>query len=67
MSGAFDAVAVADELAEIARLTRDADTAARLLNLVRRLLAGADLEADDGDGGGELPAGCGPEWRSAAA
>lgn len=59
MRGEFDPVDLADELAEIARATRDPATATRLLDLTQRLLAGAGLEEDD-DGGGEMPNG----WRA---
>jgi hypothetical protein len=45
---------LADELAEIARTTTDAQAGARLMEVVERLLVEAGLLRGD-EGGGELP------------
>ena len=55
MSGTIDTLALAHELAEIARTTTDAETGRRLIELVNRLLVAAGLPPDDAEGGGELP------------
>ena len=54
MSEAIDPLALADELAEIARTTRDPLTGQRLMSLVRRLMEQAGLPPDEA-GGGEPP------------
>lgn len=59
----FDLLDLADEIAEIARVTVDPRTARQLLHLVSRILARAGLagldddDDDDGDGGGDEPPG----------
>ncbi len=53
----FNILPVADEIAEIARTTRDPETARLLMELVHRLLEEAGLPKDDEPGGGELPNG----------
>jgi hypothetical protein len=50
---------LADELAEIARTTTDAQTGVRLMEVVERLLAEAGL-LRGGEGGGEPPS----DWQS---
>lgn len=60
MSDSPDPVELADELAEIARTTRDPLTGQRLMSVVRRLLGQAGLPSDEA-GGGEPP---GPPWVS---
>jgi hypothetical protein len=52
-----DIVGLAEELAEIARTTRDAVTGARLMHVVDRLLEEAGLPPPDDAGGGETPTG----------
>lgn len=52
----IDLVKLADELAEIARTTRDAQTGERIMLVVERLLVSVGL-SEDGQGGGELPSG----------
>ena len=49
-----DLVELADELAEIARTTRDPATGQRLMSVVKRLLELAGLPPED-EGGGEPP------------
>lgn len=54
MSEAIEPLELADELAEIARTTRDPLTGQRLMSLVRRLMEQAGLPPDEA-GGGEPP------------
>jgi len=54
MSEEIDPLELADELAEIARTTRDSITGERLMSLVRRLMEQAGLPPDEA-GGGEPP------------
>ena len=54
MSEEMDPLRLADELADIARTTRDPVTAQRLMSLVARLMEQAGLPPDEA-GGGEPP------------
>jgi hypothetical protein len=53
MAMKLDPMELADELVEIARTTRDAQTGDLLMAIVERLLTEAGLP--DADGGGEMP------------
>ncbi len=55
MSEPTDIADLADELAEIARKTADGETGRLLMELVHRLWTDAGLDADEEQGGGELP------------
>ena len=55
MTNSIDPVALADEIAEIARTTNDRETGRRLLELVNKLLEAAGLPDNDEGGGDGLP------------
>ena len=58
MNNSSDMVDLANEIAEIARTTTDADTGHRLMRLVHRLLTEAGLDPEpgqDGPSAGALP------------
>jgi hypothetical protein len=55
MADRIEITDLADELAEIAKKTRDPETGRLLMELVHRLWTDVGLDAEEGQGGGELP------------